>query len=178
MSNTIDIKKAFEVPHGIIINDAAGFFSGEGVPDFSAPPGSLYADVSTSRLHIKTLNNGWKIYDPGRIQYLMNSTIYNGQFVMMDTLVSGSHYKASEATEIIGFSWRNTYTGRSFDLEFYYSESVNPGGTFLYKHEVRNAQDGSVKNLGLLIPENNYLYIKYVDQGLNASDLSLTLKVR
>lgn len=50
-----NVNLAFEIPEGVLIENAAGYFSGVGAPDFQAPVGSLYLRTDGTQ-YVKVLD--------------------------------------------------------------------------------------------------------------------------
>ena len=111
------------------------------------------------------------------LQY--NGTISNGDFIGYDSLISGE-----DTPVIIGaqsyfaeFTFSNSRDNADYALEFY-KNGTNPGDLFLTVSKT-NVQYFTHE---LITPEffnlGDIIYIKYVDQGTNASDVVVVLYMR
>jgi hypothetical protein len=71
--------------------------------------------------------------------------------------------------------WSNVNTNVSFDLQFFLNGSATP----FYTYSTVNDADGMGYASGLTYTFNvgDYIKIKYIDQGTNASDFALVLWV-
>jgi len=110
------------------------------------------------------------------IPLIMNGTMSNGDWITYSNLTPDNSIRIPIKSELKAFTYDNTRTSVDFDMEFY----LNGRTTTKYAtREVRNVDYGGIFT-GLSDPfdPGDTLDIKYVDQGTNASDLTVILFFR
>jgi len=102
-----------------------------------------------------------------------NAIMINNNWFGRNELMSNSaSYVFNRATRLISLSWTNTNEDCSFDLEFYKNGRET---TKIYTYEVRLKTMGYIFGLSYDFVAGDYLDIKYIDQGQNASDMGLDI---
>jgi hypothetical protein len=109
------------------------------------------------------------------ISLVWNGTVSNGDWVSYDNLTPDSRIILPVKCRLNELAYSNANTDRSFDLGLY--KNGRPG-TLLDTLEVRNSQNGYFTSLNQDFNIGDYLDIKYVDKGNNASDLVLVLFIQ
>ena len=113
----------------------------------------------------------------GKIQYLVsinrNGVMSNGDwFGRNEVMPNSASYVANRAITLIGISWSNSKADRDFDLEFYKNGRTT---TKFRTYEARNLTLGYDFGWTDSFSAGDYLDIKYIDQGDNASDMGLDI---
>jgi hypothetical protein len=102
-----------------------------------------------------------------------NGSMSNGQWIGKGELLSNTvTYVAPRSLQLIGASWGNSNANVDFDLEFF----KNGRGTTKFRtFQIRNLTYGYEFNWSDSFVAGDFLDIKYVDQGDNASDFAIDL---
>jgi len=148
-----------------------------GVPFRSDPTrvnGFIAKDTQTAIEEVRSIANPLIV----PINLIYNGTLSNGNFIGYNNLLPG------DLTPIIvpisgtftGFTWSNRDADSDFDLEF---RKNTTGGSPFFTWSVTNTKTADV-NLGTpeTITAGDTFYVKYVDQGSNATDASIVLKFK
>ena len=106
------------------------------------------------------------------IPLVMNGSLSNGDWVTYSNLTPDSSILIPVNCVLKEITWSNSDTNRSFDMVFYKNgRTTTPYAT----RQIRNLQYGIITGLSDSFVAGDRLDIKYVDQGLNASDLIVVL---
>lgn len=107
------------------------------------------------------------------VTVVCNGSMTNGQWLGKGELLSNTvTYVAPRSLQLIGMSWGNSKSNVDFDLEFF----KNGRGTTKFRtYSATNLKQGYEFNWTDAFSAGDYLDVKYVDQGDNASDFALDL---
>ena len=111
------------------------------------------------------------------VPLIMNSNMSNGDWITYSNLTPDSSVIIPFESYLKEVTWSNSRSGVSFDFEYYHNGRDT---TKILTQEVRNSSDASgvFANINQLLHQGDVLDIKYVDQGLNCSDLVMLLMFR
>jgi len=145
----------------------------EAIPFDNSSNGFTADNVQTAIEETKTYNEG---FPRAGINLINNGSVSNNQFISYSELLPntpiGPFPVKLKLNEIM---WSNVNTNVSFDLQFFLNGSATP----FYTYSTVNDADGMGYASGLTYTFNvgDYIKIKYIDQGTNASDFALVLWV-
>lgn len=105
---------------------------------------------------------------------LMNGSMSNGDWLTYSNLTPDSSILIPIKCELREFSWANTRTSVDFDVEFYKNGRTT---TKYATREIRSgtAKSGIITGLTDAFDAGDSLDLKYIDQGTNASDLTVVM---
>lgn len=133
-------------------------------------------NVKSAVEEVKTYSQG---FPRAGIVLVFNGTVGNNDWISFSSLTPDTPIVFAVKTKLEEFSWSNNVSnnGRSFDLEFYKNGITS--NDLIYTYSVRDSENsyGYASGLEYTFNPGDYLRIKYVDQGLNCSDMNITLWV-
>jgi hypothetical protein len=143
------------------------------VPFDNATNGFVATDTQAAIEEVKTYGEG---FPRAGLALIANGTVSNNQWISYSELLPNTPVGPwAVNTKLHEISWSNTNTNVAFSLEFY-KNGVTAGDLF-YTMAVTspNTGYGYISGLSYTFNAGDYIRIKYIDQGTNASDFALVL---
>ena len=104
------------------------------------------------------------------LSFAMNGVVSNGNWITISELIPAHLYILTVNCKMKGISWSNQNANVDFDIEFY-KNGTNASNLFR-TYQVRNLTYSYENNWNDLFSAGDYIRMKYIDQGDNASDFS------